>query len=309
MEDVARRRNRVAAVEQPQARLLRGGDQPQGERAVAGDVAVLARLEPGGLDRIRRQRLDGLAVVIAGLERAQVGFRQRRGLLEALPDGVLLAIGVARVDPEDEPQRVEVLAAAGVLRRDAGALHRLPHQVLEVDLDHPVVVERPVGERVRFPAGFFEVVFGERIGIEDQQAAFRQVAQIDFERGGVHHDERVRLISRRVHLVSGKLDLIPGDARGGARGGPDLRRIIRERRQVVAVQRGLAGELGAGELHAITGVARETHDGILDVDVRTRGGGFRHHFLLQGRTDEIVTRFGPVRRVPRLAGRTSLRDA
>jgi len=34
------------------------------------------------------------------------------------------------------------------------------------------------------------------------------------------------------------------------------------------VQRGFAGELGAGELHAVTGVARETHDGILDVDVR-----------------------------------------
>src|SRR6202022_3535589 len=100
---------------QPQARLLRGGDQPEGKRAVARDVAVLARLEPGGLDRVRRQRLDGLAVVVPGLERAQVGFRQRRGLLEALPDGVLLAIGVARVDPEDEPERVEVLAAAGIL--------------------------------------------------------------------------------------------------------------------------------------------------------------------------------------------------
>src|SRR5437899_1555427 len=74
-----------------------------------------------------------------------------------LADGELLALRVAGVDPEHQPQRVEVLAAARVLGRDAGPFHRLADQVLEVDLDHPVVVERPVRQRILVPAGAVEV--------------------------------------------------------------------------------------------------------------------------------------------------------
>ena len=52
-----------------------------------------------------------------------------------------------------------------------------------------------------------------------------------------------------------------GRGRAGRRA--DLRREVRERRDVVAEQRGRARELGAGELHAVAGIACETdHDGV-----------------------------------------------
>ena len=47
VEDVRRRRDRVRAQEQRQPRALAGGDQAEGERLVAGDVAV-ARRAPSG---------------------------------------------------------------------------------------------------------------------------------------------------------------------------------------------------------------------------------------------------------------------
>jgi hypothetical protein len=45
----------------------------------------------------------------------------------------------------------------------------------------------------------------------------------------------------------------------------DLRREVREGLQVVAHQRGGAGELAAGQLHAVTGVAGEADDHFVEV--------------------------------------------
>ena len=282
VQDVARRSDRVAAVEEPQARLLRRRDETERQRAVPGDVAVFAGLEPRRLYGIGGvQSLDGLAVVVACLEGAHVRLRQRRALLEALSDGLLLALDVAGVDPEHQAERVEVLAPAGVLRGDAGALHGLSDQVLEVHLDHLVVLQGAVGERIRLPPRAIEVGLLEARLVEDEQAAALQVRQMHFQGRRVHRHQRVRLVARRIHLVRRKLDLVAGDARRRSRGGADFRRVIREGGQVIAVQRRLARELRPGELHPIARVARESHDGVLQVDVGA-GSGNRHRFASWG---------------------------
>jgi len=257
--------------------LLSGGDQPQRQRAVPRDVAVLAGLEARGRDRILRvERLDGLAVVVAGLESADVGLGQGRALGETRADGQLLALGVARVDPEHQPERVEVLAAAGVLGADAGALDRLDDQLLEIDLDDAEAVDGAVGQWVRLPAGALQIALLEGGLVEDEQPAALEIAEVDLERGGVHRHQRVGLIAGREHLVGRELDLVARDAGGGARGCADFRRIVGERGEIVAVQRGLAGELRSGELHAVAGISREAHHGMLDVACGSGCDGLRH---------------------------------
>src|SRR5690606_35807947 len=53
------------------------------------------------------------------------------------------------------------------------------------------------------------------------------------------------------------------DAVGRARGGADLGREVRQRREVVADERGRGGEAVPGQLHPVAGVAREADDDAL----------------------------------------------
>src|SRR6202022_4962284 len=108
-----------------------------------------------------------------------------------------------------------------------------------------------------------------------EQAAFAQVGQMYLKSGGGHRHQRVRRVARRVDLVRGELHLVAGDACHRARGGADLGGKIGEGGEVVAVQRDLAGELGAGELHAVAGIAGEADDRVLEIAGRlgARFGG------------------------------------
>ena len=79
VEDVGRRRDRVAAEEQRQLRLLRRGDEPPRQRGVAGDVGVGAGLLVGRPHLVRVvEELGGLAEGVAGLEGGEVGVPHQR---------------------------------------------------------------------------------------------------------------------------------------------------------------------------------------------------------------------------------------
>src|SRR5205807_5214264 len=109
------------------------------------------------------------------------------------------------------------------------------------------------------------------------------------------------LVAGREHLVSGELDLVPGNARGGARGSANFRREIRERRQVIAVQRRFARELGSGQLHAVAGIAREPHDCMLVV-ARSASGSLALH---QGSSDAGTERLFSPEGAPAQRSRTT----
>ena len=75
--------------------LHRRGDEPQSGRAVAGDIAIKPRGDSRGRHLVRAgEHLGGLAVVVAGLQRFQVGIEQLRRLLEAaFQPAIVLSIG------------------------------------------------------------------------------------------------------------------------------------------------------------------------------------------------------------------------
>ncbi len=75
VQDVAGGRDRVAAVEQRPAGELAGGEEAEGRGLVAGDVAVEAGRQLGLRHVVvLREGFRGLAVVVAGLERRDVGL-------------------------------------------------------------------------------------------------------------------------------------------------------------------------------------------------------------------------------------------
>jgi hypothetical protein len=128
-----------------------------------------------------------------------------------------------------------------------------------------VVGERPVLDRVGCVAGLLQRAVVERVRVDDDRAALRQVGDVRLERGGVHRDEHVRPVARGEDVVVGEVDLEAGDAGERACGRTDLGREVRERREVVPERRGLAREAVAGELHPVTRVAREADDHALEL--------------------------------------------
>ena len=133
----------------------------------------------------------------------------------------------------------------------------------DVDGVDLVLVEAAVLERVRLVAGLLEVGLDERAGVDDQRAVVDEILEVRLERGRVHRDEHVGRIARRVDLRRREVELEARHAEQAAGRGADLGGEVRERRDVVAgLGRGLR-ELGAGELHAVAGVAGEPdHDSV-----------------------------------------------
>jgi len=131
---------------------------------------------------------------------------------------------------------------------------------IAVDL---VGLERAVLDRVARVTRLGQVAVGERVLVDDEDPARRQVVEVRLQCGGVHGDEDVRLVARREDVVVGEVELEAGDAREGACRGADLGRKVRIRGQVVTDQRRLGGEAAAGQLHPVAGVPGEPdHDGI-----------------------------------------------
>ena len=118
-------------------------------------------------------------------------------------------------------------------------------------------------ERVRRVAGPVEVLLLEGARVQDEEPALLQVRQMDLEGGGVHRHEAVEAVPRGVDPPAPELELEAGHAEEGAGGGADLGREVGQRRDVVAGPRRLAGELLAGQLHAVARIPRESHDGAI----------------------------------------------
>ncbi len=95
----------------------------------------------------------------------------------------------------------------------------------------------------------------EGVHVDDEGAARRQIPDVRLEGRRVHRDEDVGLVTGRVNLVRREAQLEAGDSGQRAGWSADLGRIVRVRADVVAECGGRPGELGAGELHAVPGVA------------------------------------------------------
>ncbi len=189
--------------------------RPVGQRGVAGDLAVEARRERRRLHLVlHREGLGGLAERVAGMERLQVRRRDLRALGELLLEEARRRLGGPAVEPRHQPEREHVLRALGLAGRDAlDLLQRADRHRRQLHGVHLVVGERAVLDRVRRVTRLLQVALGERVGVDDQRPALRQVAEVRLQRGRVHRDEHVGAVARGQDVVVGEMQLEPGDTR------------------------------------------------------------------------------------------------
>ena len=127
-------------------------------------------------------------------------------------------------------------------------------------------------ERIRGHLRLAQVGLAEVVEVDDQNPVGLEVRDVHLQRGGIHGDERVHAVAGRVDVVRRKMHLEAADARKRARRGANFSREIGKRGEVVAVQRDGIGELAAGDLHAVAGIAAEPDDGLLDDFLLARPG-------------------------------------
>ncbi len=269
MEDVGRRGDGVRAEDERQPGAVGRGDEPQGERGVAGDVAVGARRHLRRVDDEGGGEVLGrLAVVPAGTKGREVGVEDLGAGAELPREEGLGAGHRTGVHPGEQAEGEHVLRPLLLLAgQPVEARERLDRDRRErhrVDVER---VERAVLEGVRGIPDPAEVAGGELVGVEDDRRAAGDVAQVGPERRGVHRDEDVGRVAGGEDVVVGEVELEARYPGQGALGGADLGREVGERRQVVAHRRRVGGEAVAGELHAVPRVTgKADHHAVERVD-------------------------------------------
>ena len=264
MQDVGGGGDGVRAQEQRQTRLLGGQDQAPGRCRVAVDVGVDAGLGVVALDAVGRHRgVYVVAIVVAGLDDFDVGVGHS-GLFGEFVAQEVLGGGKGTVEePADEAESKDVAALEHALvvhaRVGQGGLgHRgdghLEHLAGDAQLGEGVVGDIE---------GFFHIGLGERVDVDDDYAAGLEEADVLLEGRGVHGDEHVAAVAGGVDTLA-HADLEARDAgqrplRGAYFGG-----IVREGRNLVADAGRDIGEDVAGQLHAVAGVTRKSHDNFVE---------------------------------------------
>ncbi|GBD42502.1 hypothetical protein HRbin39_01896 [bacterium HR39] len=261
VEDGRGRGDGIGGIEQLQPGAAGAVDQPEGDGLVAGDGAIEARLVGGPRHpearKLRQFRRLGQGV--AGAQRGEIGLQHVRPVAEAPARPLLDGREVAVEHPEDQPEGEEVLGAQPLAHAEPGLGRGLLRELGDVDPDHPVGIERAVGARVALEAGLAQMALGEAAGIQDDDGAGLEKRQVHFQRRRIEGHQHVGPVTHGADAAAAEVDLVGGDAVGGARRRADLGGIVGISLETVARERGGEGEEVAGELDAVAGIAGEAH--------------------------------------------------
>src|SRR4029077_4332222 len=127
---------------------------------------------------------------------------------------------------------------------EAQFLQRGAGEARELDGEKAVAVEGVIFERTYFDLRFAQIGFLEVVKVDDQDAVLFEVREIHSESRGIHGDERVDGITRRVNIARRKMDLKAADAGKSACRGANLCGIVGGREPNVVVKSEGLGEVG-----------------------------------------------------------------
>ncbi len=138
-------------------------------------------------------------------------------------------------------------------------------EALQLDGEEPELVQRMVFEGIGSHLRLAQVGFLKAVGIDDEDAVGLQVRDIDLQSRGIHGNQDIYGVPRRVHVAGGKMELVTAYARQSSGRGANLCGEIRKGSDIITIQRHGIGELAAGNLHAVAGVPGEADNCLIDL--------------------------------------------
>src|ERR1700738_4022998 len=132
---------------------------------------------------------------------------------------------------------------------------RTARQALKFHGEKTELVERMVFQRIGGHLRLAQIAFRETVTVYDENAVGFQVRDVDLQCRWIHGDQYINGVAGSGHVIGRKMQLEAAYTRQRSRGCADLSRVIRERADVVAVQRYGICELAAGNLHAVARIA------------------------------------------------------
>src|SRR5262249_34860878 len=106
----------------------------------------------------------------------------------------------AVVKPIAHAQGEEVFAAAYGLGVDAEVFESDLGEAFELDGEEAELVERMIFERIRGDLRVAEIGLGEGLVIDDENAVGLEISDIGLKRRGIHGDQYVNSVARRVNI-------------------------------------------------------------------------------------------------------------
>ena len=143
----------------------------------------------------RRPHLDRLAIGVAGIEGCNVGLSELRRLGEFGLQPIDDRLAVAIEHPQRQSQRPHVLAAERLLVAKTKRFHGIERQLRDVEMDDLPLAKAAILQRILVVSGLGEVAWCKLSFVGDNQSPIAQRLGIGLERGGVHRDQHVGLIS------------------------------------------------------------------------------------------------------------------
>ena len=117
-----------------------------------------------------------------------------------------------------------------------------------------------VFEGVAGQIGAFQMLFGERMLIDEDQCSRDEMRDVDGKRRWIERDKHVGGVTGGGNTLSTELNLKGRDAIASSVGGSDLGWKVGHRRQIVAGEGRSDRELLSLKLNAISRVSGEAHD-------------------------------------------------
>ena len=167
--------------------------------------------------------------------------------LKILVDGIEFTVKQVHHDAEGK----HVLRLEHRLVVHAEVLQGLFGEFRNGGLHDLIFREGAVDCRVIGIASLFEGLFGDRVGVEDDDGAWTEPAHVCLDGGGIHGNQHVAEVARGVNRFVSEMHLETRDASHRALRGTDFSRIVREGGEVVSSKCcGIRKEI-SGKLHSI----------------------------------------------------------
>ena len=251
-----------------QTGLFGGGAQTPCRGDVAADRAIGSLFADGRGHGVVVGKLVGIGgVVVSGLDGDFVGFGHGRILLGEFRIQIVEGILLGTVEhPEADAQRKHVLALGDGLVVQTGLLEGFAGHGRDVGYDDVVLVEIELCQRVKgFETGLLEVLFGDRVAVDDDRGTGLEPFAVGLQGGGIHGHQHVAIVTGVEFAVVSEVDLEAGDAGHRTLRGADFGRIVGKGRGSVTEQRRGIGKERTRELHAVARISGESNDHVLQL--------------------------------------------